>query len=99
MFLYRLLKTNDCATNDPFVSNNVVEVYPVVFFNDGTVLKLSIQFDKKRNVNVWSEMHDMTYIKCKCKSEPFLEREVLLKKIVCEAVVSSVTSLDNNFFC
>ena len=40
----------------------------------------------------------MTYIKCKCKSEPFLEREVLLKKIVCEAVVSSVTSLDNNVF-
>ena len=53
---------------------------------------------KNRNVNVWSEMHDMTYIKCKCKSEPFLEREVLLKKIVCEAVVSSVTSLDNNVF-
>ena len=39
-------------------------------------------------------MHDIT--NNKCKSKPFLEREVLLKKFVFEVVVSSVTSLDNN---
>ena len=36
----------------------------------------------------------MTYNKC--KPDHFIEREVLLKKIVCEVVVSSVNSQDNN---
>ena len=88
--------TNDCVTSDSFVSNNVVKVYPVVFSNDGTSSKPSIQFGKDRNVNVGLEMHDMT--NNKCKSKPFLERKVLLKKVVFEAVVSSVTSLDNNVY-
>lgn len=39
-------------------------------------------------------MHDLLYNKC--KAEPFLEREDLLKKIVCEVVVFPLTSLDNN---
>ena len=70
-----------------------MEVYPVVFSNDVTALKPLIQYDEDRNANVGLEMHDLTYNKS--KSEPVLEREVLLKKIVCEVVVSSVTSLDN----
>ena len=39
MNLYRLLKTNDCATNNPFAGNNVVDVYPVVFSNDSAALE------------------------------------------------------------
>ena len=70
-----------------------MEVYPVVFSNNVTALKPLIQYDEDRNANVGLEMHDLTYNKS--KSEPVLEREVLLKKIVCEVVVSSVTSLDN----
>ena len=32
-----------------------------------------------------------------CQSKPFLERKLLLEKLLCEAVVSSVTSLNNDF--
>ena len=41
-------------------------------------------------------MHDLSYNNC--KAEPFLGREDLLKKIVCEVVASPVTSLDNNVY-
>ena len=32
----------------------------VVFSNDGTALKSSVQFDEDRNVNVGLENHEMT---------------------------------------
>ncbi|XP_066920118.1 uncharacterized protein [Clytia hemisphaerica] len=93
LLMYRLLENN----NDPpstIVSNTVVDVYPVVFSNDGTALKPSIQFDEARNVNVGLEMHEFDYDQC--KTEQFLKKEMVAKNIVCEAVVSSVTSLDND---
>ena len=31
-----------------------------------------------------------------CHSKPFLEKKLLLEKLICEAVVSSVTSLNND---
>lgn len=93
--LYRLLKNKNEDENDvTFLKNDVVEVYPVVFSNDGTALKPSIQFDEDRNVNVGLEMDDLTYDYC--KTNQFLENQMLVKNIVCEAVVSSVTSLDND---
>ena len=58
--LYKLLKNKQDISNSFFVSNDVVEVYHVVFSNDGTALKPSIQFDEDRNVNVELENHDTT---------------------------------------
>ena len=58
--LYKLLKNEQDTSNSFFVSNDAVEVYHVVFSNDVTALKPSIQFDKDRNVNVELENHDTT---------------------------------------
>ena len=41
VLLYKLLKNEKDTSNSFFVSNDVVEVYPVVFSNDGTALKLN----------------------------------------------------------
>ena len=94
VLLYKLLKNEKDTSNSFFVSNDVVEVYPVVFSNDGTALKPSIQFDEDRNVNVGLENHKMTLEQCQLK--PFLEKKLLLEKLIWEAVVSSVTSLNND---
>ena len=96
LLLYRLLKNeNESQTEtSALVANEIVKVYPVVFSNDGTALKPSIQFDENRNVNVGLEMQDLNYEYC--KSNQFLDKELLVEKIICEAVVSSVTSLDND---
>ena len=72
-----------------------MEVCPVVLSNDGTVLKPStalIQFDEDRNVNVGLENYAM--ILEQCQSKPFLEKKLFLEKLICKAVVSSVTSLN-----
>ena len=73
----------------------MVEVYPVVFSNDGTTLKPPIKFDEDRNVNAGLENHEMTWKQC--QSKPFLEKKLLLEKLISEAVVSSVTCLNNDF--
>ena len=94
VLLYKLLKNEKDTSNCFFVSNDVVEVYPVVFSKDGTALKPSTQFDKDRNVNVGLENHEMTLEQCQPK--PFLEKKLLLEKLICKAVVCFVTSLNND---
>ena len=93
--MYKLLKNEEDTSNSFLVSNGVVEVYPVVFSNDGTTLKPPIKFDEDRNVNVGLENHEMTLKQC--QSKPFLEKKLLLEKLISEAVVSSVTCLNNDF--
>ena len=83
--LYKLLKNEKDTSSSFFVSNDDVEVYPVVFSNDGTALKPSIQFDKDRNVNVGLENNEMNLEQC--QSKPFLEMKLLLGKLICEADV------------
>ena len=73
ILLYKLLKNEKDTSNSFFVSNNVVEVYRVVFSNDGTALKPSIQFDEDGNVNVEYEDHEMTFEQC--QSKPFLDKK------------------------
>ena len=92
--LHKLLKNEKDSSSSFSVSNDLVEVCPVVFSNDGTALKPSIQFDEDRNVNVGLENQEMTLHQC--QSKPFLEKKSLLEKLICEAVVSSVTSQNNN---
>ena len=71
-----------------------MEVYPVVF-DDGTALKPSIQLEEDRNVNVGLENHKINLEQC--QSKPFLEKKLLVvEKLLCEAVVSSITSVNNN---
>ena len=60
VLLYKLPKNEKDASNSFFVSNDVVEVSPVVFSNDGTALKPSKQFDKDSNINVGLENQEMT---------------------------------------
>ena len=79
VLLYKLLKNEKDTYNSFFVSNDMVEVYPVVFSNDGTALKPSIQFDEDRNVNVGLENHEMTLEQY--QSKPFLEKKLLLEKL------------------
>ena len=50
-----------------------MEVYRVVFSNDGTALKPSTQFDEDGNVNVEFEDHEMTFEQC--QSKPFLDKK------------------------
>ena len=94
VLLYKVLENEKDTSNCFFVSNDVVEVYPVVFSKDGTALKSSIQFDKDGNVNVGLENHEMTLEQCQPKL--FLEKKLLLEKLICEAVVCSATSLNND---
>ncbi|XP_066927834.1 uncharacterized protein [Clytia hemisphaerica] len=94
LLLYRLIKSNDQAVNKSIVNNDVVEVLPVAFSNDGTAIKPCIQFDERRNVNVGLEMMDINYQECQSKS--FLDKDTITENIICEVVVSSLTSLDND---
>ena len=60
VLLYKLPKNEKDTSNSFFVSNDVAEVYPVVFSTDGTALKPSKQFDEDRNVHVRLENQEMT---------------------------------------
>ena len=80
VLLYKLLKNEKDTFNSFSVNNDLVEVYPVVFSNDGTALKPSIQFDEDRNANVGLENHEMTLDQC--QSKPFLEKKSLLEKLI-----------------
>ena len=60
VLLYKLPKNEKDTSNSFFVSNDVAEVSPVVFSNDGTALKPSKQFVEDRNVDVGLENQEMT---------------------------------------
>ena len=79
VLLYKLLKNEKDTSNSFFVSNDVVEVYPVVFSNDGTALKLNT-IDNDRNVNAGLENHEMTLEQY--QSKPILEKKLLLEKLI-----------------
>ena len=87
VLLYKLLKNKKDTSNSFFLSNDVVEIYPVVFSNDGIALKTPIQFDKDRNINVRLENNEITLEQC--QSKKFLEKKLLCEKLICEGVVSS----------
>ena len=71
----------------------MVAVHSVTFSNDGTALKPSIQFDEQRNINVGLEKNEVSLQYC--RDNPFLDAKDLKEQIITEAIVSSLTSIDN----
>lgn len=68
-------------------------MYPVLA-NDGIALRPAIQFDKRMKQNIGLEFSvDLDYV----KENPFLLKETLQKFLVRQALVTSVTTIDNKF--
>ncbi len=74
------------------VETNVLKVYPCALGNDGTSLKPAIEFDERLKVNVGLTFNiDIDYV----RNNPSPDAEFLKENLVTEAIVTSVTSLDN----
>ena len=74
------------------VETNVLTVYPCALGNDGTSLKPAIEFDERLKVNVGLSFNiDIDYV----RNNPSPDAEFLKENLVTEAIVTSVTSLDN----
>ena len=83
---------NSCDPKVKLLTGNL-EVYPVAFGNDGTVVKPFIQFDERPKVNLGLEDKiRLEYV----KENPYLLKRDLEHGIVTKALVSSTTTLDNN---
>ena len=70
-----------------------LKVYPIAFGNDRTALKPSLQFDERAKVDIGLEDEiRLEYI----KENAYLSKKELEHGIVIEALVLSITTLDNN---
>ena len=91
---YKLLKCSSSSSQtSALVSDDNLVAYPFMLGNDGTALKPAMQFDERNKVNVGLiKKVSLDFV----KENAFLSKETLQAQLVCEAMVSSVTSLDNN---
>ena len=87
-----LLKNSQAKT---LIETSKLTVFPCALVNDGTALKLAIEFNSrlKENVGLKTTVDIIYYVKANPSPSP----EFLRENIVTEAIVSSLTSLDN--FC
>lgn len=77
---------------EPLVSNDKLLVFPCTYSNDGTALKPAVEFDPVSKTNVGLTVSvDLDFIKENDPPDPKMLNEL----IVTEAVVGSVTSIDN----
>ena len=82
-----------CPKVKPLVLADNLKVYPVAFGNDETALKPSIQFDETAKVKLGLEDEiRLEYI----KENPYLSKRDLEDGIIAEALVLSISTLDNN---
>ena len=80
------------SSASPLIESNKFVVYPCALANDGTSLKPSIEFDERLKTNVGLLFNvDFDYI----TENPVPDPHFLDENIVTEALVSSITSLDN----
>ena len=87
--LYDLMQKFRAST---VIEMNQLVVYPCCLANDGTALKPAIEFDERLKENVGLTFNlDIDYI----RKNPKPNTEFLKENLVTEAIVSSVTSLDN----
>lgn len=88
----KLLKKDTSTSANPLLSNNLTTVFPCSYSNDGTALKAAVEFDpvSKTNVGLTCTV-DSSFVKKNSPPDP----EMLYDKIVTEAVVGSLTSIDN----
>ena len=71
---------------------NYLTVYPCSLANDGTAIKPAIEFDERLKENVGLTFNlDIDYLRRNPKPSP----DFLKENLVTEAIVSSVTSIDN----
>ncbi len=87
--LYDIMQKFHAST---VVETDQVVVYPCCLANDGTALKPAIEFDERLKENVGLTFNlDIDYIRKNSKPDT----KFLKENLVTEAIVSSVTSLDN----
>ena len=74
------------------VETSYLTVYPCCLANDGTAIKPAIEFDERLKENVGLTFNiDIDYV----RKNPKPSADFLKKNLVTEAIVSSVTSIDN----
>lgn len=74
------------------VKTNYLTVYPCSLANDGTAIKPAIEFDERLKENVGLTFNlDIDYV----RRNPKPSADFLKENLVTEAIVSSVTSIDN----
>lgn len=84
----------DDGETAPLLKSDNLEVTPCAFANDGTSLKPAIEFDSRLKENVGLKFKvDLAYIKE--HTDP--SADDLRNNIITEAIVSSLTTLDNKF--
>ena len=80
------------STSNRFISTQNLAVYPAVLADDGTPLKAAIQFDERMKQIVGLTHHiDKDFV----SHNPQISPDQLSGQIITEALVSSVTCLDN----
>ena len=88
----KLSSLDGVADTIPLINNDQLKVVPCVLANDGTALKLSIQFDARTKTNVCLDVAaGISFVKKNPEPSP----QFLSQHIVTEVLVSSVTALDN----
>ena len=89
----KLSSSQSSCDVQPLIDNDFLRVTPCVLANDGTALKPAIQFDTRTKKNIGLDFDvDAVYV----RENPNPTPEFLSEHIISEALVSSVTSLDNN---
>ena len=84
----------DDGETAPLLKSDNLEVTPCAFANDGTSLKPAIEFDSRLKENVGLKFKvDLAYI----KEHTDRSADNLRNNIITEAIVSSLTTLDNKF--
>ena len=74
------------------IKRNYLTVYPCSPANDGTAIKPAIEFDERLKENVGLTFNfDIDYVRRNPKPSP----DFLKENLVTEAIVSSITSIDN----
>ena len=83
-----------CEKNQVFIINNdTVSVIPAVVSNDGNPLKPAIEYDPRLKCNIGLDVEiDIDFV----RKNPTPSPTFLKDHIVMEAVISSVTTLDNS---
>ena len=89
----KLSSTDGVSQTVALISTDNLKVVPCALANDGTALKPSIQFDPRAKRNVGLTLNvDASFV----KENPQPSPEFLSEHIITEALVYSITALDNS---
>ena len=89
----KLSSTDGVSNTVVPIDTDTLKVVPCALANDGTALKPSIQFDPRTKLNIGLTLKvDATFV----QENPQQSPDFLRAHIITEALVSSVTALDNS---